>query len=190
MCMPNKLPKWKTTSSKYIVHDRWLKLRADSCTTPTGHEINPFYVMEYPDWASCLVLSDDNEATLLRHYRHGIDAYVLELVALTIDNGETPETAARRELEEEIGLVNAEVHLVGTSYPNPAMLTNKHFSFVALGGTFGGNKQFEPGADFEIVKMPFDELLEITKGGKEVLQSMHLSNIFFAVRFLKEQGYR
>jgi hypothetical protein len=77
----NELKKWETKSSAYVVNDRWMKLRADTCITLAGHEITPFYVMEYNEWISCLVLSDDDEVTLLRHYRHGIDDYVLETVA-------------------------------------------------------------------------------------------------------------
>src|SRR5690349_9083386 len=82
----HNLPKWKTTHSQYIVNDRWMKLRADTCVTPAGHEISPFYVIEYPNWITCLVLSDEGEVTLLRHYRHGIDDYVLEVVAGMIDD--------------------------------------------------------------------------------------------------------
>lgn len=162
-----------------------MKLRADTCITPTGHEISPFYVIEYPDWITCLVLSDDDEVTLLQHYRHGIDEYVLEVVAGMVDDGEEPETTARRELEEEIGLHGANIHQTGVCYPNPQMLTNKTYCFIALGGTFDGNKQDEPGADFQIARMPLDELIKLIEDQSEVMQSLHLTSIFFALNYLK-----
>jgi ADP-ribose pyrophosphatase len=181
----DKLEKWETKSSTYLVNDRWMKLRADTCSTPTGHEISPFYVIEYNEWVNCLVLSDDNEVTLLRHYRHGIDDYVLEIVGGGADDGEAPEAAIRRELEEEIGLTGASIHLTGTCYANPSNQTNKTHCFIALGGTFDGKQEYEPGADFQIVKMPLDELIKIIERRSEIMQSLHLTSIFFALHFLK-----
>lgn len=181
----DSLKKWATTSSKYLVNDRWMKLRADTCMTPGGHEISPYYVIEYGDWACCLVLSDDNEVTLLRHYRHGIGDYVLEIVGGGIDENETPEVAIRRELEEETGLRGAAIYQTGVCYANPSSQTNKLHCFIALGGTFDGNKEDEPGADFQIVKMPLDELTKLIEAQTETVQSLHLASIFFALNYLK-----
>lgn len=184
----HNLPKWKTTNSTYVVNDRWMKLRADTCITPTGHEISPFYVIEYGEWVNCVVLSDDNEATLLRHYRHGIDDYVLELVSGGVDENEAPETAMRRELEEEIGLKGATIHSTGTCYANPSNQTNKTHCFIALGGTFDGKREDEPGADFRVVKMPLAELTRLIEDQSEVMQSLHLTSIFFALNYFKNHS--
>lgn len=181
----NELKKWEIKSSTYLVNDRWMKLRADTCITPTGHEISPFYVIEYGEWVNCLVLSDNDEVTLLRHYRHGIDDYVLEIVGGLVDEGEAPEITVRRELEEELGLKNATILQTGVCYPNPQIQTNRTHCFIALGGTFDGNREDEPGADFQIVKMPFDELIKIIETQSEMMQSLHLTSIFFALNFLK-----
>lgn len=181
----NELKKWETKSSTYLVNDRWMKLRADTCITPTGHEISPFYVIEYGEWVNCLVLGDDNEVTLLRHYRHGIDEYILEVVGGLVDPDETPEAAIRRELEEELGLRGAAIYQTGTCYPNPQTQTNKTHCFIALGGTFDGNQEDEPGADFQIVKMSLDELTETIERQSETMQSLHLTSVFFALNFLK-----
>lgn len=188
--MQNELPKWRTTSSTYLVNDRWMKLRADTCVTPDGHEISPFYVMEYGEWVNCVVLSDDNEVTMLRHYRHGIDDYVLEIVSGGVDPNEAPEAAMRRELEEEIGLRGAAIHPTGVCYANPSNQTNKTHCFIALGGTFDGKQLDEPGADFQIVKMPLDELTRFIEDQGEVMQSLHLTSIFFALNYLKNHPHK
>lgn len=141
--------------------------------------------MEYGAWVNCLVLSDDNEVTLLRHYRHGIDDYVLEIVSGNVGDNETPKATIRRELEEEIGLRDAALYHTGICYANPHNQTNKTFSFIALGGTFDGKREDEPGADFQIVKMSLDTLVGIIENQSEIMQSLHLSSVFFALNFLK-----
>jgi hypothetical protein len=37
---------WEILSSRYVVNDRWLTLRADDCRTPAGQNISPYYVLE------------------------------------------------------------------------------------------------------------------------------------------------
>ena len=50
-----------------------------------------------------------NELVLVKQYRAPIDAYVYELPAGLVDQGELPEEAVRRELKEETGLTVVEI---------------------------------------------------------------------------------
>lgn len=184
----SKLEKWKTTKSKYLVTDRWIRLRVDSCVTPDNHTIEPYYVIEYPDWVSCLVLSEDlQEVTLLQHYRHGIDDFVLEVPGGVIDEGESPRETVEREMKEELGLEGATIHKTGTVYTNPSMMTNKDHCFVAIGGVYK-EQHLEAGDTFAVVKMPLSELLAKIDDQANVFQSLHISAIFLSLNFLKKQG--
>jgi ADP-ribose pyrophosphatase len=182
------LEQWKTISSKYVINDRWLKLRVDSCITPDGHTMDPYYVMEYGEWANCVVLTEENEVMLLRHYRHGVKKTVLEIVGCRVDEGETPEQAMRRELEEELGLVNSTIEQTGVCYANPSSQTNNNYCYLSIGGTLDGSKVSEPGAYFEILRMPLADLLKKVEDGSEVFQSLHLASILFALPRLKQMA--
>src|SRR4051812_11848901 len=95
--------KWQITHSKYLVDDRWLKLRADSCVTSDGHVIEPFYVFEYPDWVNCFVVDDNNDVIMVNHYRQGIRNYIPEIICGNLEAGDvSPEEGMRRELAEEV----------------------------------------------------------------------------------------
>lgn len=185
------LKKWQTNSSEYLVNDRWLKLRADSCTTPDGHTIEPFYVLEYPDWANCFVVDENNDVIMVKHYRHGVDEYIPELVSGGLETKDgTPEDGIRRELEEELGYVGGEVYQTGVSYPNPASQTNKVYSFIALGGSCKQEQKLEKGENLFIVKMTLKDLVAAieNKDSGVIYQSMHLATIFFALNFIKESS--
>lgn len=185
------LRKWQTNSSKYLVNDRWLKLRADSCTTPDGHTIEPFYVLEYPDWANCFVIDENQDVIMVQHYRHGVDEYIPELVSGGLETTDgSPEDGIRRELEEELGYVGGEVYQTGVSYPNPASQTNKVYSFIAIGGSCKQEQKLEKGENLHIVKLPLKDLVKAIKDKNSgvIYQSMHLATIFFALNFIKESS--
>ena len=186
--MTKKLEKWKTTKSEYLVTDKWIRLRADSCVAPDGSVIEPYYVIEYPDWVSCVVLSSDlKEITMLQHYRHGIADFVLEVPGGIVDKGESPAQTVKREMEEELGLVDATIHPTGVTYTNPSMLTNKDHCFIAIGGTYHEQK-LEPGDTFQVAKMPLKELLARIEHHDTIFQSLHLTALFFALNYLKKHG--
>ena len=184
----SNLKKWQTNSSKYIVNDRWLKLRADSCATPDGHIIEPFYVFEYSDWVNCFVVDDNNDVLMVLHYRHGIEEYLPELVSDGVEESDiSPEEGIRRELEEELGYTGGEIHHIGTNYPNPANHTNKVHSFIAIGGRCTQTQKLEKGEDLHIIKVPFKKLANEIESRTLTTpyQSMHLLAMFLALKFIR-----
>lgn len=56
---------------------------------------------------------------LIRQYRHAVSRWLWELPAGTLDPGESPRTAARRECEEEIGLTPHRLDRLLRIYPTP-----------------------------------------------------------------------
>src|SRR5207248_10563038 len=69
---------------------------------PDGVEID-WYFMDTP--ASVMVVTATGDGTLLivRQYRHNLKRHTIELSAGGVSEGEDPEDAALRELEEETG---------------------------------------------------------------------------------------
>lgn len=61
------------------------------------------------------------EIILIRQFRYAIDRWVWELPAGTLDPGERPQTAARRECAEEIGLWPRRIERLGAFYPTPGI---------------------------------------------------------------------
>ena len=186
--MPKDLKKWKKNSSSYSVEDRWFKLRADSYTTPEGHVIEPYYILEFPDWANCFVIDDSQDVVMVRHYRPGADTYIPELISGELEAHDgTPEEGIKRELEEEAGYVGGTIQQIGVSYPNPGRQDNKVFSFIAFGGSCANEQKLEKGESLQVMKVPFKDLAAMLQNNDAgvVYQSMHIATIYFALNFIK-----
>jgi ADP-ribose pyrophosphatase len=65
------------------------------------------------------------EIVLIRQYRPAIRQWIWELPAGSIDPGESPRAAARRECEEEIGLTPRRLTRLATFYPTPGFCDEK-----------------------------------------------------------------
>lgn len=140
--------KWRTSSSKTVLKDRWINLRADVCVTASGHEISPYYVLGFPDWVHVVAITPDDDLVLVRQYRHGAGATFLELPAGTVDKHDTdPLQTAARELEEETGYRARQLRMVASLYANPANQTNRVHVVLATHAELVGKRQLDLGED-------------------------------------------
>ena len=185
MNLEKDLPVWVIDSSEYIIDDRFLKLRADNCTTPQGGKVNTYYVHEYSDWVNCIAINEEDNAIMLRHYRHGVQKYVMEFIAGGIEAGESPEAAAQRELQEETGYTGGSIFHVGSSYVNPANHTNQVHTYLAVGGKITHAQNLEVGETIHVEKVPFKAVIEEMSKLDSVYPALYLTALFHAINFIR-----
>lgn len=99
--------KWKVIDSEYVLENKWMKVRRDTCELTNGSVIDDYFVVERFDSAGIVALTEDNRIILNREYRHGIQEIIYQVPIGGIDPGEDPLQAAIRELEEEAGYLCA-----------------------------------------------------------------------------------
>lgn len=180
------LPVWTIDSSEYVVNDRFLKLRADSCTTPEGGKVGRYYVLELSDWVNCIAIDEDDNVMMLRHYRHGIQKYLMEFIGGGIEAADaSPEAAAKREVEEETGYTGGTFYHVGTSYPNPANHTNQVHTFLAVGGKINQDQNLEVGETIHVEKVPLKTVIEEMSKPDSIYPAIYLAALFHAMNFIR-----
>ncbi len=113
-------------------------------------------------------------AVLVRQWRAGLlgeggDPYLLEACAGLIDPGETPEEAARREAEEEIGVTVGALESLGSILSSAGTLTERMHLFLAeisagdLRKHGGGNAH--EGENIEVVEVTLPDLYDMVRRG-------------------------
>lgn len=85
---------------------------------PNGQEHDVDIVRHSPS-VVLIPIEDDGRVVIVRQYRAPLDRETWEFPAGRVDDGESAEDAARRECEEEIGLVPGRLHRLCDLYPAP-----------------------------------------------------------------------
>jgi 8-oxo-dGTP pyrophosphatase MutT (NUDIX family) len=108
-------------------------VREDCVADPRDGSEHNRAVIEAPNWVNVIPVTRDGRVVLIRQFRYGISANTLEIPGGTLEPGEDPGQAAARELEEETGFRAGGVEPLGFVHPNPAIQTNRCYSYLATG---------------------------------------------------------
>lgn len=164
--------KWKTLKSDVIIsRPPWLRVRHDVVVLPDGR-VNPeFYVLEYPDWVNVIAITENDKFVMERQYRYGLGCTCVEICAGVMEKGETPEEAARRELEEETGYVGGQWKKFMTISGNPSTTNNLTHCFIARGVKPLGKRHLDKTEDLDVTLMTEEEVYALLTND-EVKQSL------------------
>ena len=158
--------RWKMLSSKYVYQDRWFKARADSCRFPDGRIIEPYYVVELPDWCNTIVVTKEERVILVRQYRYAADQTTFELPGGVIEKDEVPMDAAKREMEEETGYTSDDIEFLLKVSPNPAINNNTAYFFLAKNAVPTVTTNPDAFEDIDIVSFSKEEIWELLNENK------------------------
>lgn len=140
-------------------------LRVDEVSVQVGDQAPVTrQVIERGDASAVLIYRTDRQTFLLVRQlrvptvRHG-EPFLTEIVAGIIDPGETPEQAARREVEEEVGFRPTRLEFVAPMFGSPGGLSEKVWIYVAHVDAAhrvseGGGIEDE---ELEMVELPYEE---------------------------------
>jgi len=105
-----------TIKENLIFNGRVLKFYNDEVRCPNGNISNREYV-KHPGGA-CILAVKDGYIYFEKQYRYPYHKEIFELPAGKIENNENPLETAKRELEEEIGLLSNNIEFIDFMYPS------------------------------------------------------------------------
>jgi ADP-ribose pyrophosphatase len=125
--------------SSYLYRGRIINLRLDIVGLPKGHTAHR-EIVEHGQVAAVVPIDEEGRVLMVRQFRLALGRYTLEIPAGGLDPGETPEEAARRELEEETGFQARLLRRLGGFYVSPGYCTEYIHIFLARDLTPGQSK--------------------------------------------------
>jgi ADP-ribose pyrophosphatase len=122
--------------SKMIYNGPVFGIRRDELMEPGGVRTTR-EMITHSGSVVVLPVLPDGRVLLIRQYRHAARAFLWELVAGRIDEGESPRKAAARELIEETGYRAKRFRIFLDFFASPGFLEEKMFILLADGLTEG-----------------------------------------------------
>jgi ADP-ribose pyrophosphatase len=145
---------WRRLASQILGEYRVFRLRQDTSRSPVTGRDHTFFVLEAGDWVNVIPITPEGKVVLIRQYRHGTEEVTLEVPGGMVDEDDaSPAVSAERELMEETGYAAEAIIPIGRVSPNPAILNNRCYSFLAVNARPVGPTRFDGAEDitFELV---------------------------------------
>lgn len=153
----------ETISSETVFEGHLIDVRREMVRLPGGKTTEREIVV-HPDVIAVLPVLDDGRLVLVRQFRKPAERILLEAPAGGIDDGETPEEAARREMIEETGYRVGNLELLAGFYTSPGYTTEFMHLFRAT--------DLEPGTptegtdQLEVVHLTVEEARDRAAAGE------------------------
>ncbi len=118
------------TVSRSVYEGQVINVREDTFVLPDGRE-HTAAIVEYPSSVSVVPVFNDGDVMLVHQFRKPADCFLLEAPAGKMEPGERPETAALRELQEEIGHTAGRLDPLASYWAAPAYCIQRIHSYLA-----------------------------------------------------------
>jgi len=172
-------------SSRCLHKDEFVEMFLDEVVKPDG-EPGQYATMRMRPGVAVLAVDGDGVAHLVRSFRYAAGKECVEVVQGMIDEGEGAETAARRELREELGVEAEELTDLGLVDAITSQVFSPARIFLARRLTFGKTDR-DSGERLQPVKVKFDEAVRMVMDG-EITQGTSCALILKATLFLKGEA--
>ncbi len=146
-----------TLSSETVFSGRLLDVHYDQIQFPDGHSAQREVVRHRPAVVVCPIDLNRQSFVLVRQFRYAIAQATIECPAGLIEpNEHDPLAAAKRELQEETGIIAGHWQSLGGAFPAPGFCDEWLHFFMATELTYGRAAP-DDDEELELVHLPFDD---------------------------------
>ena len=151
-------------SSRRVYEGRIFDVSVDHVRLPHGPEAD-LEIVRHDGSIVLIPFDEEGRLLLVRQYRHAAGRFLWELPAGSLEAGEDPESAARRECHEELGLIAERLERLATLWPTPGFCTEVMTFYRATGLR-------PPGPSDAPAHQDEDEAIEVCRFGLEEVTAM------------------
>jgi ADP-ribose pyrophosphatase len=156
-------PPGQRLAGREVFRGRKIRVAVDRVRLPNG-EVMEIERIHHPG-AVAIVPVIGGEVLLVRQYRYATGGWLLEVPAGTLEDGESPETCAARELEEETGYRPGALRPLGWIWTTPGFTDEKIWLYLAT-GLVAAQQRLEDDELLTVERLPVAEAIErAARGG-------------------------
>jgi ADP-ribose diphosphatase len=150
---------WPLLASKQVFDAELFQIVRDRARSPRTGVAHDFHVVSMADWLMVVALTKEGKLVLVRQYRHGAREVGLEVPGGLHDgDGEEMAKGAARELMEETGYGGGTWTLLGELRPQPALLSNRVWIYLATELELMGKPRPDSSEDIDVVLLAPEEI--------------------------------
>jgi ADP-ribose pyrophosphatase len=153
-----------TLESETVYEGSWIRVRRDRVRMSGGRE-GTREIVEHPPVVVLVPVDTNSDILMVRQYRKAIERELIELPAGGIEDGESVEEAANRELVEETGYTAKSIERMGTIYPTPG-ISDETMHLLLMSDLTGDGHPTEPEDELECRAYSLDEAVGMVKRGE------------------------
>lgn len=154
----------KIVAEKVVYKARFFEVKEQEVSLP-GNKRRNYQIVERLPTVIVFPLSDTYILYLISQYRHIFRKRIIEAVSGHIDKGETSLAAAKRELQEEAGIVASQWEEIARIQKSASVIKETSHIFLARDLEQGKSKP-EQGEDITLVKLSLNEAVAKVMNGK------------------------
>ena len=174
-----------TLESNFLYEGTILSLRKDQVQMPNGR-LTVREVVEHSDSVCMVPLDTEGHVLLVRQYRKPTEAVLLEVPAGGIEEGESPEEAATRELQEEVSHVAGRLRALPGFWLAPGWCDEYMYTYLAT-DLQPSDKEQDYDEMVETVRVPLAQTLDLIARG-EICDAKSIAALLQAMRVVGEDG--
>jgi amino-acid N-acetyltransferase len=169
----------RTLATRRIYQGRAISVHVDTVKKPNGR-ITTREIVEHGNCVAIVAVDDKDNVLLVRQFRQAVGKELLEIPAGSIEPGEYPEEAVRRELQEETGYFPHKVEKLGCFYSTPGYC-NEYLHVYLATKLSPKSLHAEDTAGIELVRVPLEHIPDIIASG-EICDAKSIAGLLRFVR--------
>ena len=177
---------WARKQHKVMADCRIFTVNECLSVSPLTRKEHSFYFLETTDWVNIVPMTDAGEIVCVRQYRHGSESITLEIPGGMVDMGEQPGIAAARECLEETGYEVSQIESLGVLNPNPAIQSNRLFTYLGRGAELIKEIQNTQTEQTEGVLLSIDRIKDMLLAG-EIDHALVAATLWRLLYHMQEQ---
>jgi 8-oxo-dGTP pyrophosphatase MutT (NUDIX family) len=171
-------------SGTIVYQNRWMTIHEDNVRLADGKP-GTYGYLESKDGVNIVPINDTGEVCMVRSFRYPTQSWGWEFPAGG-GEGQEAEVAARRELEEETGLLADDLEMIGKTVVCNGFMTEWQQNFIARGVRSEGHQNLEGEAITTVQFFTFEEIEAMIDSG-EVNDNQTITALYLAQRWLRKE---